>query len=85
MKAFVYHAMISVCFMIVSINLMAQSERPNIILIMGDDLGYGDVGYYNPTIKTPFIDQMAKEGVQFNRFYVFCTGLLPNQRQYSDG
>ena len=70
MKTFFYHGIMSVFFMIVSINLLAQSERPNIILIMADDLGYGDVGYYNPLIKTPFIDQMAKDGVQFNRFYV---------------
>ena len=46
------------------------AQKPNIILIMADDLGYGDVGYNNPIIKTPSIDKMAKEGVQFNRFYV---------------
>ncbi len=70
MKTFICPVMISVFFMIMSIDSIAQNERPNIILIMADDLGYGDVGYYNPIIKTPFIDQMAKEGVQFNRFYV---------------
>ena len=53
-----------------SFALWAQKEKPNIILIMADDMGYGDVGYYNPVLKTPFIDQMAKEGIQFNRFYV---------------
>ena len=46
------------------------AQKPNIILIMADDLGYGDVGYHNPIIKTPSIDKMAKEGIQFNRFYV---------------
>ncbi len=44
--------------------------KPNIILLMADDLGWGDVGYNgNPIIKTPHLDQMAKEGIQFNRFY----------------
>lgn len=79
MKTFFYPAVISFFFMIVSINLLAQSERPNIILIMADDLGYGDVGYYNPVIKTPFIDQMAKEGVQFNRFYVSAPVCSPTR------
>ena len=56
---------------VLSTSLWAQNNnKPNIILIMADDLGYGDVGYHNPIIKTPSIDKMAKEGVQFNRFYV---------------
>ena len=57
--------------LVLSTSLLAQkNSKPNIILIMADDLGYGDVGYNNPIIKTPSIDKMAKEGVQFNRFYV---------------
>jgi len=56
--------------LMLSASLSAQKDKPNIILIMADDLGYGDVGYNNPVIKTPGIDQMAKEGIQFNRFYV---------------
>jgi arylsulfatase A-like enzyme len=50
--------------------LKNDKKRPNIILIMADDLGWGDVGYNgNKHIKTPHLDQMACEGVQFNRFY----------------
>ncbi|UCG57161.1 MAG: sulfatase-like hydrolase/transferase [Phycisphaerales bacterium] len=45
-------------------------ERPNIILIMADDLGYGDVGCYGcPDIRTPAIDKIAAEGVRFTQFY----------------
>ncbi|MCA9212574.1 MAG: sulfatase-like hydrolase/transferase [Planctomycetales bacterium] len=45
-------------------------QRPNIILCMADDLGWGDTGYNgNSELKTPHLDQMASEGVRFNRFY----------------
>ena len=47
-----------------------EVERPNIILCMADDLGWGDVGYNgNQVILTPNLDQMAAEGIRFNRFY----------------
>lgn len=47
-----------------------DSRPPNIILIMADDLGYGDLGCYgNKVIKTPNLDHMAKEGVRFVDFH----------------
>ncbi|QBN17888.1 sulfatase family protein [Flavobacterium nackdongense] len=51
--------------------LMAQnSKKPNVIIIYNDDLGYQDLGCYgSPNIKTPRIDQMAKEGVRFTDCY----------------
>ena len=46
-------------------------DRPNIVLINCDDLGYGDLGSYGSTInKTPVLDRMAEEGVRFTDFYV---------------
>ena len=45
------------------------AERPNIILIMVDDMGFSDLGCYGSEIHTPNIDQLASEGVRFSRFY----------------
>ena len=47
-----------------------KATQPNIIQMMADDMGWGDVGYNgHPMIKTPNLDTMAKEGVRFDRFY----------------
>jgi arylsulfatase len=49
---------------------LAQSDKPNIILIFIDDMGYGDLGTYGSNIPTPNLDQMAEEGLKFTNFYV---------------
>lgn len=47
-----------------------QSKQPNVVLIMTDDQGYGDLGYHgNNKIKTPNLDRLAKESVEFTQFY----------------
>ena len=45
----------------------AEPTKPNVVYILADDLGYGDVGCYNPASKipTPNMDRLAKEGVRF--------------------
>ena len=67
----------------------AQSERPNIMLIVVDDLGYSDLGCYGGEINTPNIDTLAKNGLRFTQFYngsrscpsraSLLTGLYPHQ------
>ncbi len=55
-------------------------RKPNIILIVADDLGYGDLGCYGQTkIKTPNIDQLAAEGVRFTEFYAGSTVCAPSR------
>ncbi|MGA2660269.1 MAG: arylsulfatase [Verrucomicrobiota bacterium] len=47
------------------------ATRPNVLLILTDDQGHGDVGFHqNPKIRTPSIDRLAREGVRFERFHV---------------
>src|ERR1700730_1671741 len=46
-----------------------QNDRPNILLIVADDLGYTDLGCYGGDIKTPNIDLLAKKGLLFTNFH----------------
>jgi arylsulfatase A-like enzyme len=47
----------------------SANERPNIIVMVADDLGWADVGYHGGPIDTPSLDRLAAEGVQLDRFY----------------
>ncbi len=68
---------------------IGAAERPHIILIMVDDMGYSDLGYMGGEIDTPHIDQLAETGVKFSQFYnsgrccptraTLMTGLHPHQ------
>lgn len=54
--------------------------RPNIILLMADDMGWGDAGYNgHERIKTPNLDKMAQSGAQFNRFYAAAPVCSPTR------
>jgi arylsulfatase len=46
-----------------------KTDRPNIVLIMADDLGYSDIGCYGSEIKTPNLDKLASQGLRFRTFY----------------
>jgi len=48
----------------------AAGAKPNIVLVMADDMGWGDVGFNgNTVIRTPHLDELAKAGLRFTRFY----------------
>ena len=47
----------------------ASGSRPNILLVMADDMGYSDIGCYGGEIQTPHLDRLAKGGIRFTQFY----------------
>ena len=66
-----------------------KHEKPNIVIILADDLGWGDVGFHGSEIKTPNLDEFAREGVVLSHFYTapicsptragLLTGRYPNR------
>lgn len=58
----------------------SKAARPNIVIILADDLGYGDLGCYgHPTIATPQLDRMAKEGQRWTDFYAAASVCTPSR------
>src|SRR5215216_3930811 len=80
-------AVLSLCG--VSARAAAESPRPNIIVILADDLGYSDLGCFGGEIRTPHLDALAGRGLRFTQFYnggrccptraSLLTGLYPHQ------
>jgi arylsulfatase A-like enzyme len=58
----------------------AQTPRPNVVFILADDLGYGEIGCYgSKLIATPNIDRLATDGMKFTQFYAGCTVCAPSR------
>ena len=63
-----------------------NTPRPNIILVMADDQGWGDTSFNgHPTLKTPALDQMASEGLRFDRFYAAAAVCSPTRASVLTG
>jgi arylsulfatase len=54
-------------------SIAQQSERPNFLLIVADDMGYSDLGSYGGEINTPVLDKLAQQGTRYTDFYVAPT------------
>ena len=64
----------------------AAAAQPNVVVILADDLGYGDLGCYgHPTIRTPNLDRMAAEGARFTQFYVAAEVCTPSRASILTG
>lgn len=57
-----------------TLSFAQQVERPNIVIVLADDLGWGDVGFHGSEIKTPCLNALAAEGVVLDRFYTAPNG-----------
>src|SRR5687768_8269699 len=63
-----------------------QNPRPNIILIVADDLGIGDLGCYGQKlIQTPHLDRLAKDGKRFTQFYAGTSVCAPSRASLMTG
>jgi arylsulfatase A-like enzyme len=63
-----------------SVAAAAPARSPNIVIILADDLGYGDLGCYgSPTIRTPNLDRMAGEGLRFTDYYAPAEVCTPSR------
>src|SRR6186997_89674 len=61
----------TIAVLVSSIACHAQTKRPNIVVIVADDMGYGDIGPYgSKDIPTPNLDALARDGVRFTDAYV---------------
>ena len=61
-------------------NTVKDADRPNIVLCMADDQGWGDVGYYGSSpVQTPVLDKMAATGLRFDRFYAAAPVCSPTR------
>jgi arylsulfatase A-like enzyme len=72
--------LLAFCFALLFTTTLPAAEKPNIIYVMADDLGYGDLGCYGQKrIKTPHLDKMAAEGTRFTQFYAGSTVCAPSR------
>jgi len=80
---------LAACLILVALPVAAAPLRPNIVLILADDLGFSDLGCYGSEIPTPNLDELAAGGLRLNQFYntprccpsraALLTGLYPQQ------
>ncbi|MDA9857652.1 arylsulfatase [Rubripirellula sp.] len=69
MRGFTIIACLAICSLVSLASEKAFAERPNIVLIMADDLGFADLGCYGSEIETPNLDALASSGMRFSQFY----------------
>src|SRR5688500_4154394 len=84
-----FAADLSLLLILLIVSSASAAGRPNIVLVLADDLGYSDLGCYGGEIHTPNLDALAAKGLRFTQFYnagrccptraSLLTGLYPHQ------
>jgi len=65
---------------------LAAAERPNIVFVLADDLGWGDLASYgHPQVRTPTLDRLAAQGTRFTQFYVASPVCSPSRAAFLTG
>jgi len=72
--------LVAILFFLIALTAFGQSsgsqkedKRPNIVIIVADDMGYSDLGMFGSEIKTPNLDKLASYGVRFTNFYTHAS------------
>lgn len=86
LRAVPFLTILSLCFVVQAAEIVEAAEKPNVIVIMADDLGYGDVSCYGATsLQTPNIDRLATEGVRFTSGYCSASTCTPTRYSFLTG
>ncbi len=85
MRSFRFPAVVALFFLFVPTLFGKEFRRPNVVVFLADDAGWGDYGVHgNKTSRTPNIDSIANSGVRFDRFFV-CSVCAPTRAEFLTG
>ncbi|RAJ37176.1 sulfatase-like hydrolase/transferase [Pedobacter cryoconitis] len=75
-----------VCLSLTIVNALKAQEKPNVVFILADDMGYGDLGAYGQQlIQTPNLDKLAENGLLFTQFYAGTSVCAPSRSALMTG
>jgi arylsulfatase A-like enzyme len=81
-----FHSILALLLALLGATLAAEPEKPNILFILSDDVGYGDLGCYGATlVKTPHLDQLARAGRRFTDAHSSASMCTPTRRALLTG
>ncbi|NNE93987.1 MAG: sulfatase-like hydrolase/transferase [Verrucomicrobiales bacterium] len=66
-------------FLLTLVGCVEAADRPNVVVLLADDLGWQDIGCYGGPVKTPALDELAKNGKRFTNFYSGCAVCSPSR------
>ena len=79
-------SILSAVIFLLAVSACQAADKPNIVLILVDDLGYGDLACFGATdMKTPHLDRLMSRGMRFNQFYANCTVCSPTRASLMTG